>query len=338
MAWLQPHLAKLKSPKVWSIAAAALLIVLVAYLGQRRHASAARSEAPTAAEAAKAAPVPLEEPVQKGPPATAGAVAKTVVFKIASVPTGARVLVNGRAAGHTPVSVAVPAGADGKAYAELAFSLRGYQSLTVSTGGFGPEMALSQVLQPLPAAPSRPEPRRRESAREAREARLVKEVAEAAPPDKMPEAEAPSRKAQPEEAPQMLAMAEASKPKPAGEAILLPPPPPPAANAVLRFRDGMTAPEQLEGKPIVYSAAAIEAGVQGTIEAKCVITVRGTLENCRIIKSLPYMDKAVLDALATRKYTPVLLEGKPVPVEYVFAIKLVLKEKERKCVGSRCDD
>ena len=31
-------------------------------------------------------------------------------------------------------------------------------------------------------------------------------------------------------------------------------------------------------------------------------------------------------------------QGKPVPVEYVFAIKLVLKEKERKCVGSRCDE
>src|SRR5215831_13917213 len=107
---------------------------------------------------------------------------------------------------------------------------------------------------------------------------------------------------------------------------------------VLRFRDGMTAPEQLEGKPIVYSAAAIEAGVQGIIEAKCVITVRGTLENCRILKSLPYMDKAVLDALTTRKYTPVTLDGEAVPVEYVFAIKLVLKEKERKCVGSRCDD
>ena len=105
---------------------------------------------------------------------------------------------------------------------------------------------------------------------------------------------------------------------------------------MLSFRDGMTPPEQLEGKPIVYSQAAIDAGVQGTIEAKCVINVRGTLENCRILRSLPYMDKAVLEALATRKYTPVMLDGKAVPVEYVFAIKLVLKEKERKCVGSRC--
>jgi len=100
----------------------------------------------------------------------------------------------------------------------------------------------------------------------------------------------------------------------------------------------MTPPEQLEGNPIVYSREAIEAGVQGTIEAKCVINLRGTLENCRILKSLPFMDKAVLAALASRKYTPVLLEGKPVAVEYVFAIKLVLKEKERKCVGSRCDE
>ncbi len=343
MARLQPHLAKLKSRKVWSIAAAALLIMFVAYLGQRRHASAARSTLPEGAnaEAARPAPVPLEAPGERASPSPPpAAVAKMVVFKIASVPPGARVLVNGRAAGHTPLSVDVPAGADGKAYAELVFSLRGYQPLTVSTGGFGPEIALSQTLQPLAAPPSRSllEPRRRESTfREAREAKQVKEIAEAAPPEKVAEAEAPSRRAQPEEPPQTLAMVEASKPKPTGEAMPPPPPPPAAANAVLSFRDGMSAPEQLEGKPIVYSPAAIEAGVQGTIEAKCVITVRGTLENCRIVKSLPYMDKAVLQALATRVYTPVLLEGKPVPVEYVFAIKLVLKEKERKCVGTRCD-
>ena len=56
------------------------------------------------------------------------------------------------------------------------------------------------------------------------------------------------------------------------------------------------------------------------------------------MKSLPYMDKPVLDALATRKYTPVLLDGKPVRVEYVFDIKLVLKENPRRCVGSRCDE
>jgi len=344
VALLQPYLAKLKSHKVWTIAAAALLIVLVAYLGQRRHASAARSTASeeATAEAAKAPPVPLEAAVQKAPPATPAGI-KTVMFKIASVPSGARVLVNGRAAGHTPLSVEVPTGADGKAYAELAFSLRGYQPLTVSTGGFGPEMALSQTLQPLAASPppprSIPEPRRREVlVRETREARRVKEVAEAAP-ERTAEGDAPSLKGQPEEAaPQMLAMAEISKPKPATEAFPPPPPPPPAAKAVLTFRDGMTPPEQLEGNPIVYSQAAIEAGVQGTIEAKCIITVRGTLENCRIVKSLPYMDKPVLQALSTRKYTPVLLEGKPVAVEYVFAIKLVLKEKERKCVGSRCDE
>src|SRR5262249_57325337 len=97
-------------PKVWSIAAAALVIVLVAYLGQRRYASAARSEAPAAEAAKAAAPVPLEEPVQKGPPATAGAVAKTGGFKIARVPPGAPGVGNGRAARPPPVSVAVPGG------------------------------------------------------------------------------------------------------------------------------------------------------------------------------------------------------------------------------------
>jgi protein TonB len=40
------------------------------------------------------------------------------------------------------------------------------------------------------------------------------------------------------------------------------------------------------------------------------------------VKGLPYMDKAMLDALATRKYTPVMYQGHPVAVEYVFNTRL----------------
>jgi serine/threonine-protein kinase len=255
-----------------------------------------------------------------------------VTFKISSDPPGARILLNGRSVGHTPLSVDVPATPEGKAFAELVFTLRGYQPLTVATGGFGPEVALSQTLQPLSSPRvAVPEPRRKEPA-QAREAPEEPRVSQSEPP--------PLGKIPVEDGPKLVASIEPPKASEIPRVAALVPAPAPAAvgHAVLPFREGMTLPEQLQGKPIVYSREALDFGVQGTIQAKCVINLRGQLENCKILKSLPYMDKPVLDALASRLYKPVLLEGKPVAVEYVFDIKLVLKEKGR-CMGSRgCDD
>jgi protein TonB len=89
----------------------------------------------------------------------------------------------------------------------------------------------------------------------------------------------------------------------------------------------MTRPVQVEGRDPVYTREALEARIQGLMIVKCVITIEGRLENCRIIKPLPHMEKAVLDALSTRRYKPVTYQGRPVAVDYVFNIKLVMPNR-----------
>ena len=96
---------------------------------------------------------------------------------------------------------------------------------------------------------------------------------------------------------------------------------------VLPFGEGMTRPQLLEGRDPSYSREALEAHIQGLMIVKCVITVQGTLENCRIIKPLPHMEQAVLESLKTKKYRPVMFQGRPVAVDYVFNIKLVLPNR-----------
>jgi protein TonB len=59
--------------------------------------------------------------------------------------------------------------------------------------------------------------------------------------------------------------------------------------------------------------------------AKCTITTEGALTHCRIIKSLPYMDQPVLDALATWRFTPIIFEGKAVNVAYTVPFVFRLK-------------
>lgn len=91
---------------------------------------------------------------------------------------------------------------------------------------------------------------------------------------------------------------------------------------VLPFGAGMTLPELLNGAPLQYTREALEARVSGTVIARCTITREGTVDNCRIIKGLPYMDDAVIDALTTRRYRPVHFQGRPVSVSYTFNVKL----------------
>jgi protein TonB len=94
--------------------------------------------------------------------------------------------------------------------------------------------------------------------------------------------------------------------------------------SVLPFGEGMTRPELISGEAPHYTPEALAARVEGTMIAKCVITIEGKLESCRIVKSLPYMERAVLDALSTRRYNPVHYQGRPVAVEYVIPIRLVI--------------
>jgi protein TonB len=57
---------------------------------------------------------------------------------------------------------------------------------------------------------------------------------------------------------------------------------------------------------------------------KCVVTSEGAVNNCRVLKSMPFMDRAAIDAIERWRYKPYTVDGKPVEVEYTFKIKLTL--------------
>ena len=66
------------------------------------------------------------------------------------------------------------------------------------------------------------------------------------------------------------------------------------------------------------------AAVVPLMIVKCVVSTQGVVRNCRVMKSLPFMDRAVIEALEKRRYTPALLRGQPIEVDYTFKIKLTL--------------
>ncbi len=98
----------------------------------------------------------------------------------------------------------------------------------------------------------------------------------------------------------------------------------PPQNVVLPFGAGMNRPSKVAGREPQYTREALAARIEGLAIVKCVIRTDGTLANCRTIKSLPHMDREILAALATHRYTPVMYQGRPVSVDYVFNIRLKL--------------
>lgn len=109
------------------------------------------------------------------------------------------------------------------------------------------------------------------------------------------------------------------------------PPPPaapqPTAMNPVEFNDAsMTPPAMISGPSPEYTQEAIDSGVQGLMQVRCIVTVAGMVRNCKVLKGLPYMNSAVLEALVRRHYTPALAQGKPVDVYYTFNVRLRLPQ------------
>jgi hypothetical protein len=87
----------------------------------------------------------------------------------------------------------------------------------------------------------------------------------------------------------------------------------------------MTPPRLIDpGEPIEVTNEALESCSRGTLIARCVLNTDGHLTNCVVVKSLRGMNESVLRSLETRRYAPVLFNGKPVAVNKVFRVNVEL--------------
>jgi TonB family protein len=106
-----------------------------------------------------------------------------------------------------------------------------------------------------------------------------------------------------------------------------PPPPPPPAAFVKPAEEPVISPVLISGPPIDYSAEAYNRHVQGHVTATCMVTSQGTVKDCKILKSLAFMDGAVLRALHGRRYKPATQGGKPIDLEVTFNVVVKMPEE-----------
>ncbi|GMU08074.1 TonB family protein [Corallococcus caeni] len=258
-----------------------------------------------------------------------------VRFRLMSQPSGARVYYKGKEKGVTPFVMELPLGNEGSITAELTFALEGYQTETLITGGSG-EVVLSQKLTKRRGGGERPSrvdlatastPEDFENVAPATPGGLAAPVMmQANPATAAATAAVPATTT--EKALGALGSSAAAPVSAAGSLAVpslttgaLAPVNP---NAVIPFNDAMERPILLEeGRDIAYTREALAIKAEGLVAVRCTITTKGRVENCRVLKMVQHMERAVLDSLQSRVYKPIQYQGRPVNVDYTFTMRLV---------------
>jgi TonB family protein len=87
-----------------------------------------------------------------------------------------------------------------------------------------------------------------------------------------------------------------------------------AKMAPVRIGGQIKAPTKIKDVTPVYPAIAQTARVAGAVTIEATIGPDGKVTDAKVVRSIPLLDQAALDAVRQWEYTPTLLNGEPVPV------------------------
>jgi protein TonB len=104
-----------------------------------------------------------------------------------------------------------------------------------------------------------------------------------------------------------------------------PPPPPPPPTAPVRVGGNIKAPSKTKDVRPVYPQIAQSARVQGVVIIEATIGADGRVKDARVLRSIPLLDQAALDAVKQWQFTPTLLNGVPVPVIMTVTVNFTLQ-------------
>jgi TonB family protein len=90
--------------------------------------------------------------------------------------------------------------------------------------------------------------------------------------------------------------------------------PSPAPTAPVRVGGNIRTPVKIAGAAPLWPAPARQAGIGGVVLVEITIGPDGGIKDARILRSIPLLDQAALDAVRQWRYEPTLLNGMPVPV------------------------
>jgi len=107
--------------------------------------------------------------------------------------------------------------------------------------------------------------------------------------------------------------------------IVIRPPDPPRSVAPIRVADLPVVPRKIVDVRPQYPEIARAARVEGTIIMEAVLDTSGRVTQLRVLKSVPMLDQAAVDAVRQWRYTPSLYGGHPVSVLMTITVRFTLQ-------------
>ena len=107
-------------------------------------------------------------------------------------------------------------------------------------------------------------------------------------------------------------------------ALVAPPAPPPVRQEPVRVGGAIRQPQKTRDVRPAYPPIAQAARVEGIVIIEATIGADGQVVDTRVLRSIPLLDQAALEAVQQWHYTPTTLNGVPVPVIMTVTVQFVL--------------
>lgn len=101
--------------------------------------------------------------------------------------------------------------------------------------------------------------------------------------------------------------------------------PPPARPKPLRVGGNIQPPQKTKHVNPNYPAIARAARVQGVVIIEATIGPDGRVQEAKVLRSIPLLDQAALEAVTQWEFTPTLLNGVPVAVVMTVTVNFTLQ-------------
>ena len=80
----------------------------------------------------------------------------------------------------------------------------------------------------------------------------------------------------------------------------------------------------MKAVPPVYPDAAVVSRIEGVVVLECLISPQGRVAEVTVLRGVPLLEEAAVDAVRQWVYTPTLMDGVPVPVLMTVTVRFDL--------------
>jgi len=97
------------------------------------------------------------------------------------------------------------------------------------------------------------------------------------------------------------------------------------ADTPFRIGGNIGPPTKIKDVAPVYPPEALQARLSGVVILEAVVGEDGKVRSARVLRSIPLLDQAAINAVQQWEYTPTLVNGVAVPIVMTVTVNFTLK-------------